>query len=406
MKCFMKRLILILGLLISCTLKASADETMSLNSFLKRAEEQNLDLKVESAKVDSAEAKSVGVALPPPMVGLNQMREDNGHKANGFEISQSIPFPTKLSNEHSARKSESQAQVELLGVRKKEILSTGKVLYFTLWQIQQRILLLEEKKSVLQNHIKLARSSARSDSSAAVHLLKAESDMDLIDNEILVEEQKLTEKQSEAAIFLNADPASFKLIASEPPLSIIPKSNETGESFQVKSLKYNLESLKSRQSEAQSSWLPDFNLRYKKMDASSMSDGYNEIMIGVTLPFVFFWEPYNLSRSADAQRIVAEYELIKQTRAIEADKNILLKRASSLKKQIENLKLKLLPRAEKRMKVARNLAPRDMETLQEHRDTMEAFPDLKMKALDLRMEYETTVANLEKYVRESEPTHE
>lgn len=402
----MKRLSIVFSILILLALSALADDRMSLDSFLTRVQEQSIDLKVESAKVASSEAKSVGIALPPPMVGFSQMREESGSKATGFEVNQNIPFPTKLSSDHSARKYEAQAQIEMLQAKKKEILVNGKLLYLMLWQFQERVSLLEEKKYVLQNHIKLARSSARSDSSAAVHLLRAESDLDLLDNEILVENQKLIEKQSEAAILLNAEPEKFKIVASEPSLSEIPKFADVENTYQVKTLKYSLEGFKSKESEAKSSWLPDFNLRYKKMGATSMSEGYDEIMVGITLPFLFFWEPYSLSQAASAQRMAAEYELIKQTRTIGAEKKSLLSRAESLKKQIENIKTKLLPRAEKRMKIVRNLAPRDIDTLQDHRETMEAFPDLKMKALDLRLEYETAVANLEKYAREKEASHE
>jgi hypothetical protein len=40
-----------------------------------------------------------------------------------------------------------------------------------------------------------------------------------------------------------------------------------------------------------------------------------------------------------------------------------------------------------------------METLQDHRETMEAFPELKLKVLDLRGRYEGAVAELVKYER-------
>ncbi|MEK7071068.1 MAG: hypothetical protein AAB966_04635, partial [Patescibacteria group bacterium] len=72
---------------------------MSLEAFLNKVREQNLDLKVESAKSEAAQANAVGLAIPPPMVGVNQMRTDTGNTANGFEISQSIPFPTKLTGD-------------------------------------------------------------------------------------------------------------------------------------------------------------------------------------------------------------------------------------------------------------------------------------------------------------------
>lgn len=49
------------------------------------------------------------------------------------------------------------------------------------------------------------------------------------------------------------------------------------------------------------------------------------------------------------------------------------------------------------MRLVHNLAPRDMETLQDHRETMEAFPGFKLKALDIRDQYEQTVTELEKF---------
>ena len=133
------------------------------------------------------------------------------------------------------------------------------------------------------------------------------------------------------------------------------------------------------------------------MAATSTSSKYNELMVGITLPFVFFWEPYSSSSSAAKSRLAGEYEFEKQKRVFESDKVILLSRLESLKKQIDNLNNKLIPRAEKRMKLVHNLAPRDMETILDHRETMEAFPDLKLKSLDLRMDYELAISSLEKY---------
>ena len=124
------------------------------------------------------------------------------------------------------------------------------------------------------------------------------------------------------------------------------------------------------------------------MAATSTASKYNELMVGVTLPFVFFWEPSSISNGATKSRLAGEYEFEKQKRILDSDKVILFSRLESLKKQIDNLNNKLIPRAEKRMKLVHNLAPRDMETIQDHRETMETFPDLKLKSLDLRMAYD------------------
>ncbi|MEK6579253.1 MAG: TolC family protein [Bdellovibrionota bacterium] len=369
---------------------------MTLSQFLAKVRGQNLDLKIESSKVKAADAKAIGLSIPSPMAELMRTR-DSGGVANGYVISQTIPFPTKLWGDQGARKSEARAQSEIKEIRENEILAQARFLYFSLWESQEKLSILEEKKKILLSHIKLSRSSARSDSFAGIHVLKAESDLDFLENETSSEEQSLKQKQAEISAYINEDILITQVVAVEPPLSEIPKINSVEETPQFKSIRFALDSFKSRELEADSSWLPDFTLRYKNMGPSNMAVGYSEVGIGFTVPFLFFWEPYSISRQAGAQRLQSEYELEKQSRLIHAEQESLRNGLNSLKKQLTLLKEKLIPRAEKRMHLVHNLAPRDMETLQDHRETMESFPDLKMKALELRRQYEQTLAALEKY---------
>ncbi len=329
------------------------------------------------------------------------------HLAGMKSINQSIPFPTKLTSDHSARKNESNSQKEMALAREHEILAQAKRVYFSLWAAQEKIEILKEKKEVIGNHIKLSRSGVRSDSFLKIHLLKSESDLDLLENEIEESNQALREAKILAAELINVDIASFNVIATEPPESKISNSAEKfDQSHQIGAKKYTLESFKSVESAAKASWLPDFNLRYKKMGPGSMFGQYDEVMVGVTLPFVFFWEPNAVSKDASQKRVQAELELEQEKRRIENESYALTQKAASLQNQLENIKTKLLPRAKVRMNLVHNIVPRDMESLQDHRETMEAFPDLKLKALGLRLEYETTVSELEKYRSSEAPTHE
>lgn len=370
-----------------------------MDRFLGEAREQNLDLKVNSAQVKASKANAVGVNLPPPMVALTQMQDQSG-QASGFEISQNVPFPTKLSNDHSSRTYESQAREKMSQITEKQILAQGRLLYFNLWREQERLDLLREKKNVIQQHIKLATAGARSDNFLRIHVLKAESDFDLLESEILDSQQTLRELQIQMAEFINKDSSQFKPVVDEPPLASLPSTNELSAPAQLEVKALDLESLRAKESEARSSWFPDLNLRYRESGGTSMNPRYNEVMLGVTLPFVFFWEPKATTDKASVERLRGELEFNQEKRKIDSRKVSLLTKAESLRKQLDLLKEKLLPRAEKRMRLVHNLAPRDMETLQDHRETMEAFPDLKMKALDLRMQYEEVAAELQTYSSE------
>lgn len=396
----MKRLgLLVITLLFAFGPKIFAQDVLTLDSFIVQVKNQNLGLKRESAKVEAANARAIGINLPPPMAGYIQMNEDSGSRTTGFEVSQTIPFPTKLTSERSARKFEAQAQAEIRKAFSSEVIAKARLLYFSMWAAQERLSLLKEKKAVVGQHIKLSRAGSRSDSFSNIHILKAESDVDVLDNEILTAEQTLRNKQIETAEFINADPSGFRLAVNEPQISELPNSSLSESPHQLQSAKFNVESSKARENEAKSSWFPEFNLRYKQMGASAMFQRYNEVMVGVSLPFVYYWEPRAASSSASAQRLQAELELAQTARKIQTERSALFVKAESLKKQLDNLVTKLLPRAAKRMSLVHNLAPRDMETLQDHRETMEAFPNLKLKALEYREQYEDAVSELQKYAQ-------
>lgn len=383
-----------------------AAEVLTYRDFLQKVQSNNLDLKIESAKSESTEAKSVGVAIPPPMIGATQLTENSGHVANGIEVTQTIPFPTKLSSDSNARKFEAQSQKEAQAAKSLEILAEAKFLYFLFWVAHEKLNILHEKKQILEDHIRLARATARSDSLSGIHQIRAETDLDLLENDILSAEQNLQTKQVDIATFLNLNADSFKMTPEEPPLREIPLLPVSNESSQIKALTLSLESFKARESEAKNAWFPDFNFRYLTMSATSMAGPYNQVTVGVSLPFLFPWEPNSAANSAKSERLLKEYEVQKMLRTVESNKMSLLQKAQTLRKQLDNLKGKILPKTERRVKLAHNIAPRDLETLQDHREAMEAFPELKMKALEIRMNYEETISSLEKYGNTKRDSHD
>ncbi len=372
----------------------AAELSLTLKEFLKNVSENNLSIKSEQATLEASQAKSIGINLPPPMLALSQMRDARG-SANNLEISQTIPFPSKLSNDHSARKFEAKAQTASFSAFKSEILANARQIYVFTWLNQERVKFLRERKDIIQQHLKLSRASARSDSFLKIHVLKAESDLDLLDNEILETEQMTRENQIRLAEFSRKDPATYLPTLLEPPLSPIPTLSEISNPMQLETKRLGVESLKARETEAKASWFPDINLRYREAGGGTVQmEKYNEVMIGITLPFVYFWEPHAASKSASAERYKGEVEFSKEQLRIDSRKATLLSKVESLKKEILQINEKLLPRAEKRMHLIRNIAPRDMESLQDHRDSMEAFPVLKLKALELRVQFEAAIAEL------------
>lgn len=393
----MKKITLIfLGYLIT---QQSFSAEISLEQYLEKVRVSNIDIKLEDEKLKVSESRAVGIRLPSPMASLIQMKEESGGSPNGFEINQQLPFPSKITSEHKIRKLEANAQKKMLIVGINQAVAKAKMAFIELWVAQENISIINQQKNILINHIKLSRSAARSDSFLKLHLLRAQSDLDLLENEIETVKQKLKVKQLSLAELINEDPDTFLPIALEPPMSAIPKAQESIP--QLESMKLTLESFKERESLAKASWLPDFNFTYKKMGSSSMSESYSEIMVGITLPFLYPWQPKAEAQSAGGEKYQAELNYNREKRSIEVKTVALRSMVESLQVQLLNLKNKLIPRAHQRMKIVLNLAPRDMDTIQDHRETMEALPELKRRELDLRMQYEESIIELEKYADNS-----
>jgi outer membrane protein TolC len=394
----MKHLVLALIILISIGLAKAEAAALSLSEYLKIVEDQNLSIAASQASFEAADARAVGIKLPEPMIGLSQMQDSKG-SSSGYEISQTIPFPTKLSNDHDARKFEAQMeQANSQGV-KNEVLAKARLLYISTWAAKERVKLLQEKYDVIEKHLKLSQASTRSDSSLSIHALKAESDMDMVENEILEAKQVISEQQISLAEYAKQDPNSYLPNVEAPPMSSIPTAESISKPIQLEATRLNVEMFEARLSQAKSGWFPDINLKYREFGGGTTMMARNqEVMLSATLPFVFFWEPNATSKSAKAEKIKAQAIYDAEKLSISSKAAALTTRAESLKKQLELINQKLIPRAEKRMRFIRNLAPRDMESLQEHREGMEVFPDLKIKALELRLQYETTIAELLTYL--------
>ena len=388
-----KKILFTLLLIVLC--KISWANEFTLTHFLKEIEKSNLDLKVEESRNEAATARASGIRIPAPSFSLLQRRFENDN-ANGFEVSQTIPFPGKISSEKEYREKAALAADYYQKGQTNSILSFARLIYIEYWLQYEVLSALNEKRKIIVDHIKLAKSGVRSDSTLKIHLLKAESDLDLLDNQILKEKQNLTQKQLKIAELLNWPSDKLPPRPSEPTLTVIANI-EAGQTPQVRMLEHKVAMAQVTESENKQAWLPDFKLSLMKMNQAQMMPEFTQISVGITLPFAFPWEPKSKSNEALALRKVTEYELQKGKREIEYTQANIVSEAQALKAQITLIQSKLIPRAKERMKIVHNIAPRDMNSLQDHRETMEAFTDLRLQVLSLRARYEQIAAQLLQY---------
>lgn len=383
---------IILALFFVSLYQVSWAKEFTMNHFLAEVEKSNLDLKVEDSRNEAAAARASGIRMPAPSVSLLQRRFENDN-SHGFEVSQTIPFPGKISSEKKYRQQAALAAKSYQKEQTNWVLSLARFIYIEYWLKSEVLSALNEKREIIVDHIKLAKSIVRSDSMLKIHLLKAESDLDLLDNRILKEKQILTEKQLKIAELLNWRGGKIPPSPSEPTLSVLP-SIQVEDTPQIRTLEYRVAMAQAKESENMQAWIPDFKLSLMKMNQAQMMPEFTQISVGITLPFALPWETKSKSDEAQAKRKMTEYELQKGKREIEYAQANIVSEAQALKNQMTLIQSKLIPRAKERMKIVHNIAPRDMNSLQDHRETMEAFADLRLQVLSLRARYEQIASEL------------
>jgi hypothetical protein len=366
---------------------------LTLSQFLEEVRSKNLDLAVEKANVDAAEARASGIRINPPMVGYMQMKEQ-GRTNPGYEISQEIPFPTKITQDKKVRNLELEAQKESSNYQQASIVASARTAYVAFWNAYSRLELLKEKRDWLHHHVKLTRTTSWSDTAAKIHLLEVESDADLAENEVLALESELLEKRNALKVFA-PDLKSENIVPIEPPIvSIQVEKSSSGPEIAWK--EKELQAREAFVGMKKQSYLPDFFVRLRSFNGNEMSLQSQELMVGVSLPFLFFWQPRAEVAEASAQKIKAEAELQKSRIEFESKLSSLTKRAQSIEAQVKNLKDRLIPRAERRTKLVRNLSTRTMEGLDQHKSVVLGLLDLKTKAVDLRLDHENIISEIVK----------
>ena len=118
-----------------------------------------------------------------------------------------------------------------------------------------------------------------------------------------------------------------------------------------------------------------------------------EIMLGIDLPFAYFWQPRAEKAQAMAQKQIAEETYRKTEVESEALKISLKNRSRILKDQIKTLDSISIPASRKSLQYLKNIAPRDMSGLETHRRIFEDYISLRTQLVDLRMAYEEIYSN-------------
>ncbi len=378
-------------------------QSLTLAEVLQATRSESPDVKILEAKLTGLEAKKSGATnIPAPMIGVSYMGTDGPFKSGdmrekpSFEISQTIPFPTKIFASRAASSKELTAGVASRNYELKIIEASAKAAFWNYYKAFNEQKYKREQVSVLKDHLKRLSRSPVSDTLTSSHILSIQNEISLMESEIDDAEFETDRARNVLFVYTGLSKEKLALPPGDGPLKFQEENlKSASNSFLIKKAEAEVEQSKSELSFAKSAYLPDFTLKYKWNSEFASVPRNQEVMLGIDLPFVFFWQPAAGVSQARAQLVEKEAMKKKAERESEAALSNFLGEVDVTKKKLIRLEKEILPRSEKRLKLAHSISFSDMQSLEQHREVLEDVLKQRLERVRLRSFFEKTLAELE-----------
>ncbi len=380
---------------------------LSLENALQRARNKNAKL---SALRSEAKAARAGVnadepILPPPTVSAGSMGNSGPFQKRmetSVSINQTIPFPTKSFSKRKALSYEGDIWQARARSYERQLQSDMVRVYYEYLASSKQLQLLQDLKDIYQHHLKRLRAGAAQDQLMRSHILSAQSELNALDNELENVRASQEATRGELNVLMGELPTASLGTPEEPPLSSVPDAlnDDSLSAILVRhpdsqEIDARLKQAESLRSAARASWLPDFMISYRYNNRLDAMPDEQEVMVGVSVPLVTFWQPKAKNERATARLEAARSEKVQQDRELLLRYMKIRTHLLALRAQLENLEKRIVPEAHQRVKIVTSLSPTDMSSLIEHREALEKYVKFKMELITKRTEYESAVAVLQ-----------
>lgn len=392
---------------------ANSFQTVSLPQVLNKALSKNSKLSALRSEANGARA-SVNAdepILPPPTVTGGSMGNSGPFQKRietSVTFSQTIPFPTKSFSRRNAISYEGDAREATARSYERQLQSDVVRVYYEYLASSKQLELLMELKEIYHHHLKRLRAGAAQDQLMKSHILSAQSELNALDNELENVRASQEATRGELNVLMGETPTVPLGTPEEPPLSSVPDALNDDSLNAVltrhpdyQEIDARLKQAESLRSAARSSWLPDFMISYRYNKRLNAMPDEQEVMVGVSVPFVTFWQLRAENERATAQLEAAQSEKIQQDRELLLRYMKIRAQLLALRAQLENLEKRIVPEAHQRVKIVTSLSPTDMSSLIEHREALEKYVKFKMELITKRTEYESAIAVLQNLTRET-----
>jgi outer membrane protein TolC len=322
------------------------------------------------------------------------------------ELMQMFPFPGKINLQTELTRIASEHGHHDHLEKINEVISKLKMAYVELWFSQQATVLNRENARLMKQFLSVAQTKFGVGETSLQDVLKAQIEIAKLDNELVSLRQKEQSAKAMLQSILNRkenDTLGFAVITEEIVFDV---SLDTALSLTLRNrpmLKHDsldIHEGNTMLAMAKKEFYPDFNIGLRYDHSSEKSFNGWTISAGITLPFA----PWTIGKQ-DAKVEEAEISIDKANATLNATRNMIFSnikdlyfKADASKKQLDAFRLNILPQLRQTLQASLTAYQNGKTDFLMLLDSYRMLVDMTMEYYMKRMEFEQTLAQLDKEV--------
>lgn len=407
----MKFILMVIALLTFSSRAMAQSDSLELQYLIVEALVNNPEIRAAAFQMEVMEAKVPQArALDDPELRYMRMEMPNFRwniaTYSNFELMQMIRFPSKLFAQSDIAKIQAEHAHHDHLEKINAVLAKLKSAYYELWFIQQDIALARENIRLMKQFSSIAQTRYGVGGGSQQDVLKARVELAKLENDLIMLRQKELGMKAILMAILNRAPNDRIGVAVIPDEVVFTPTLDTLQTLALQNramLKHDSLSVDENRtmlSLAKQEYLPDLRLGLEYVRGPL--DGFRgwTVTAGIVIPFA----PWTLGKAsgrvdeanAAIQRSIATYN---------ASRNMVLSNVKELyfkaeanKQQLNAYRTKILPQAQQSLEASTTEYQSGRTNFLTLVDAYRTLVELKMEHFMIRMEFEQTIAELERTV--------
>ncbi len=283
-------------------------DTLKLSNILEEARERNPEILAFKAKYEVYKSRTSPFRnLMDPMISTELSSND----MKMYSVTQSLPFPTKLSSRSNLARAEAEMYGNIFLEKEQEILNKVKKSYSNLFFLHKKYMVVNESRSFFIQLFNIASQNYSIGKATQADMLRAQVELSKTENDLLKIKDDISIEETRLNMLLNRNidnpigiPGKISTNAAKIVLdSLFEIAKENSPTLEATS--WLKEKSKRMKSIAKQTYIPDFSFKFtqEEMPGGMTNQKY---MVGLSIPIYFWGKQNDMVAEAQANIKLAE----------------------------------------------------------------------------------------------------